>query len=88
VYEKLDIGSNICGIYLNLQKAIDSMSHDILLTKMYNCGVQEIVYNWFESYLINKNNVAVYQMFVLTFIVYKSEYLKDHIRSIVIFNIC
>ena len=32
------------------QKAFDSVSHDTLLAKLYNCGVRGIVYNWFESY--------------------------------------
>jgi len=54
VYENLDNGSNVCGIYLDLQKAFDSVSHDILLAKLYNCGVRGLVYNWFESYLTNR----------------------------------
>jgi hypothetical protein len=43
VYEKLDTRSNICGIYLDLQKAFDSVSHDILLAKMDIYDVRGIV---------------------------------------------
>jgi Reverse transcriptase (RNA-dependent DNA polymerase) len=52
IYEQLDNGSTVCGINLNLQKAFDSTSHDILLKKMCING---IVYKWFESYLFNRH---------------------------------
>lgn len=55
IYEQLDNGSTVCGIYLDLQKAFDSVSHDILLKKMYIYGIRGIVYKWFESYLYNRH---------------------------------
>ncbi len=39
VCEKLDTGVNVCGIYLDLQRAFNSMSHGILLDKLYRYGV-------------------------------------------------
>ena len=44
----------VLGIYLDLQKAFDTVNHDILLSKMYNYGIRGSVYNWFHSYLNNR----------------------------------
>jgi len=55
VYKQVDEGSTVCGIYLDLQKAFDSVSHDILLTKLYNYGVRRLVYDWFVSYLHDRS---------------------------------
>jgi hypothetical protein len=54
LYKNLDACSKVCGIYLDLQKAFDSVSHDILLEKIYIYGVRGIVYDRFESYLYNR----------------------------------
>lgn len=42
------------GIYLDLQKAFDTVNHKILLAKMNNYGIRGNVYNWFSSYLTNR----------------------------------
>ena len=34
-----------CGVYLDLQKAIDMVNHEILLTKHY--GIRGTSYKWF-----------------------------------------
>ena len=42
------------GIYLDLQKAFDTVNHKILLAQMNNYGIRGNVYNWFSSYLTNR----------------------------------
>jgi hypothetical protein len=54
IYQNLDEGNSCCGIYLDLQKAFDTVNHDILLSKLYNYGVRGIVHHWFQSYLANR----------------------------------
>jgi len=43
------------GLYLDLQKAFDTVDHDILLSKLYNYGICGIVYNWFKDYLTGRS---------------------------------
>jgi hypothetical protein len=46
----LDDGKIVCGVYLDLQKAFDTVNHDILLVKLSGYSVRGIVHNWFRSY--------------------------------------
>jgi Reverse transcriptase (RNA-dependent DNA polymerase) len=54
IYDQLDARFKVCGIYLDMQKAFDSVSHDILLDKLYLYGIRGVVHDWFRSYLLNR----------------------------------
>ena len=43
-----------CGVFINLQKAFDTVDRKILLSKMNHCGIKGILYEWFKSYFTNR----------------------------------
>ena len=47
-----------CGIFVDFNKAFDSVNHNILLTKLEYYGIRGIVKDWFNSYLINRTQTV------------------------------
>ena len=54
IRQALDEGYIGCGIFVDLQKAFDTVDHEILLSKLDYCGIHGISNNWFKSYLSNR----------------------------------
>ena len=55
IYQHLDNNELVIGIYLDLQKAFDTVNHNILLSKLNIYGVRGIVHKWFKSYLSGRH---------------------------------
>ena len=49
-----DTGNFACGVYLDLQKAFDTVDHSILLKKLEYYGVKNTPLRWFQSFLVNR----------------------------------
>ena len=51
IKEVLDQGKYGSEIFVDLQKAFDTVDHNILLGKLKHYGIRGVAYGWFESYL-------------------------------------
>ena len=51
IKEVLDQDKHGCGIFVDLQKAIDTVDHNNLLGKLEHYDIRGVAYSWFESYL-------------------------------------
>ena len=54
VKSALDNKMHACGIFVDLQKAFDTVNHKILLDKLSHYGIRGIANDWFSSYLSNR----------------------------------
>ena len=49
----LDDGNIGCGVFVDLQKAFDTVDHQILFAKFNHYGIRGVSNDWFKSYLSN-----------------------------------
>ena len=52
---KFDRGMMTGMIIIDLQKAFNTIDHDVLLQKLYAIGFAKRTINWFKSYLSNRS---------------------------------
>ena len=50
IRKTLDEEKFACGVFTDLQKAVDTVDHNILLSKLYHYGVKGTPPQWFKSY--------------------------------------
>ncbi len=58
IYRGIDQGGSCGVLFLDLAKAFDTVSHDVLLLKLKNIGFRMSPVNWFRSYLSNRRQVT------------------------------
>ena len=55
----LDSGQVTCGIFVDFQKAFDTVNHEILLSKLEHYGFRGVINDWFRSYLTDRKQKVV-----------------------------
>ena len=55
-----DTGDMVIGVFLDLKKAFDTVSHDILLKKMYADGIRGNAFKLLKSYLTGRTQYVIY----------------------------
>ena len=55
IRQALDNKKFACGIFVDLQKAVDTVNHDILIDKFEHYGIRGTANNWFASYQKNRS---------------------------------
>ena len=54
IKEKLDKKTFSCGVFIDLEKAFDTVNHKILVEKLEFYGIRGVTNDWFVSYLSNR----------------------------------
>ena len=60
ITKALDNGDYAIGIFLDFQKAFDTVNHEILLEKLYHYGIRGEAHRWISSYLTDRTQFVKY----------------------------
>ena len=61
IRKSLDIGELACAVFVDLQKAFDTVDHQILISKLDHYGIRGPSKNWFKSYLSDRHQFVSIQ---------------------------
>ena len=54
----LNNGKFACGVFVNLQKAFDTVNQDDLLSKLNHYSIRGVAFDWFKGYLSDRTQYA------------------------------
>ena len=59
IREAIDNNKFACGVFIDLQKAFDTVNHNILLGKLQQYGIRGSTLKWFQTYLQNRTQFVI-----------------------------
>jgi len=59
ITESIESGEYTIGVFIDLQKAFDTIDHSILLQKLSHYGIRGVALNWFSDYLKNRKQYVL-----------------------------
>lgn len=51
-------------VYTDPEKAFNRVNHKLLIIKLKTCGLYELLFSWFESFLTNHTQFVKYENFI------------------------
>ena len=58
IKDTIDSGNSAVGVFVDFQKAFETVIHKILLKKLEHYGVRGLENKWFSSYLFNRHQTC------------------------------
>ena len=55
IRKAIDNGEITCGVFLDLQKAFDTVDHETLLSKLEHYGMRGVPLKWFKTFLTQQH---------------------------------
>ena len=59
-HQALQYKQYMVDLFIDLSRAFDALSHDILLNKLYKYGIRGSAWNWVNNYLSNRKQYVSY----------------------------
>ena len=78
---KLDGNDNINIIYIDFQKAFDSVPHERLLKKLYSYGIQGHLLGWIRNFLTNREKSSFKWNLTLYCNIYKRHSARKYLGT-------
>ena len=60
--DAIDKNKFTAGIFLDLSKALETVNHSIIITKLQHYGIRGVALEWFNNYLTNRNQVVKFNI--------------------------
>ena len=58
-FRELEVGRDVCSVFLDLRKAFDSVPHLVLMSKLHQLNLSPFICRWICSYLTNRDQRVV-----------------------------